>query len=971
MFGMNVLAKHPKTKGYADGGVVNTLRGMVGLKPEDPERARRLAEYKANAEREKEAAKAAAAAPAPAPAPAISDYAAGGALKRREAAAGLKDGGPVRGPGTGTSDDVPDTVREGTYIMPADSTRAIGEDVLARMGARGMGPLAARSTGAAKVPVNLSNGEFKLTPKQVHAIGVQVLNQAKDATHTPSSTKAAKGMKPELFFANGGLVEDEKKRPNSFGDAAAAASTPGVTQVASPAPAAATPPPPPPASPADAPAPASGAVTRVGNSYSGGNVSGDVAINGQSAGGGYMGAGGQVASSAGAASGARPADGSPTPTTWSDTISKVEAMGFKQNPVQPPAAAHSPVQSMRGMGALMGASREPDSTATPGAALGAEPGAPAAAAKPSTGGNMPEPQPGAAQAMQTAQGMPGGWNRHGLTNSEVGQANPQGVVTAQRGANGTMEFSGGNVSGPVSYADPSGKALPGGGLGARGFSDPAEFVDGRGGRDGGSGGRSPVGMTVEQAQREGLIGEAIGYNPAYDQRLTGARGMVGIGWPGAATSAAPVGAQPGAPAASSRPGAQAPAFGGELPEPQAESAASQARPGVYQHGRGQYSDNARGMSMSALLAGQPSRQNAQAADALAGRQQQESMGRVTARGMGALVSGEVQAPQVLHSGNSWQARNDLRNAEVSASSITNSHKWGGMGKSSPAMQNYAAALKADNDARAAQPGMDAAAMRENAATQRADMQQQGENTRSSMQVALADIRERRAAGQQATQNDLARQRLVLDAARVGREGVPSGYRPRADGALEAIPGGPADPATQAGKKPLNDTQSKALQFGTRMQQSGQNLDALASDGATQPGYIKRMADAVGAGALANWTQSPQQQQVEQSQRDFVNAVLRRESGAAISNGEFDNARMQYFPQPGDSAKVIEQKRRNRELATRGVLAEVPDQQSRVQQVTGGGQRAPGYPQQRTATRTGTLNGRRVVQYSDGSISYAD
>ena len=260
-----------------------------------------------------------------------------------------------------------------------------------------------------------------------------------------------------------------------------------------------------------------------------------------------------------------------------------------------------------------------------------------------------------------------------------------------------------------------------------------------------------------------------------------------------------------------------------------------------------------------------------------------------------------------------------------------------------------------------------------AATQRsfADMQQQGENTRSSMQVALADIRERRAAGQQATQNDLARQRLVLDAARVGREGVPSGYRPRADGALEAIPGGPADPATQAGKKPLNDTQSKALQFGTRMQQSGQNLDALASDGATQPGYIKRMADAVGAGALANWTQSPQQQQVEQSQRDFVNAVLRRESGAAISNSEFDNARMQYFPQPGDSAKVIEQKRRNRELATRGVLAEVPDQQSRVQQVTGVGQRAPGYPQQRTATRTGTLNGRRVVQYSDGSISYAD
>ena len=81
-----------------------------------------------------------------------------------------------------------------------------------------------------------------------------------------------------------------------------------------------------------------------------------------------------------------------------------------------------------------------------------------------------------------------------------------------------------------------------------------------------------------------------------------------------------------------------------------------------------------------------------------------------------------------------------------------------------------------------------------------------------------------------------------------------------------------------------------------MQQSGQALDQLAGRGVDQPGYVKRAADVVGAGALANWTQSPQQQQVEQSQRDYVNAVLRRESGAAISNAEFDNARKQYFPQ---------------------------------------------------------------------------
>ena len=186
MRGMKSLVAPTKRQNYAGGGVVGAIKGMFGIKPEDPERARRLAEYQANAAREKEAAKVATA-PAPAPASAITDYAAGSALKRREAVAGLKDGGPVRGPGTGTSDDVPDNVPEGTYIMPADSTKAIGEKTLGGLGMRG-------------IDVNLSNGEFKLPPKQVHAIGVQALNQMKDATHTPSSTEAAKGMKPELFF---------------------------------------------------------------------------------------------------------------------------------------------------------------------------------------------------------------------------------------------------------------------------------------------------------------------------------------------------------------------------------------------------------------------------------------------------------------------------------------------------------------------------------------------------------------------------------------------------------------------------------------------------------------------------------------------------------------------------------------------------------------------------------------------------
>lgn len=402
--------------------------------------------------------------------------------------------------------------------------------------------------------------------------------------------------------------------------------------------------------------------------------------------------------------------------------------------------------------------------------------------------------------------------------------------------------------------------------------------------------------------------------------------------------------------------------------------ATQVMAGVYRSGDS-YSDSAQGAVDGATPRGLPSAQNMAAAYGLAARQQQESMGRIEARSFapGGFAPQAVQAPQVLHSGNSWQARNDLRNAMVSATSITNDGgKWDKHGKGvvSPERAYAMELAKTDAALRGAQPGVDAAAMRENAGIQREGMQQAGETQRSRLQQALADIRERRTAQHQDNQDGIARQRLAIDAARLSRDGAPSGYRPKADGTgLEYIPGGPADPNTPKGRNNLNDTQAKALQFGARMQQSGQNLDALANSGVTRPGDIKSAADVVGLGGVMNWTQSPKQQQVEQSQRDFVNAVLRRESGAAISNSEFDNARRQYFPQIGDDDKVIEQKRRNRELATRGVLAEVPDSEKRVQQVTAAGQ--PTQQPQRAVSRTGTINGRKVVQYSDGSISYAD
>ncbi|RST54092.1 hypothetical protein [Variovorax sp. DXTD-1] len=212
--------------------------------------------------------------------------------------------------------------------------------------------------------------------------------------------------------------------------------------------------------------------------------------------------------------------------------------------------------------------------------------------------------------------------------------------------------------------------------------------------------------------------------------------------------------------------------------------------------------------------------------------------------------------------------------------------------------------------------------------------EQGANQRSTLEQQGLAARAQITDARQQESNSIDRARLGIEAARAGSAGVPSGYRMRADGSgLEFIPGGPADPSSKAGGgKPLTEGQGKALLFGTRMQASNQILADLEKGGKlfSTPGANT----GYGVGAVVNLANSKEGQQLDQAKRDFLNAVLRRESGAVIADTEFASGDKQYFPQPGDSKEVIEQKRRNRELATRGILAEVPGAEERVAQVRG-------------------------------------
>lgn len=83
------------------------------------------------------------------------------------------------------------------------------------------------------------------------------------------------------------------------------------------------------------------------------------------------------------------------------------------------------------------------------------------------------------------------------------------------------------------------------------------------------------------------------------------------------------------------------------------------------------------------------------------------------------------------------------------------------------------------------------------------------------------------------------------------------------------------------------------------------------------------------GSLPTILQSPDRQAYEQAKREFINAVLRPESGASISPSEFDSAAKEYFPQQGDSTSAVYNKAVDRQLKinslqTQGTNTSVPE-----------------------------------------------
>jgi hypothetical protein len=146
----------------------------------------------------------------------------------------------------------------------------------------------------------------------------------------------------------------------------------------------------------------------------------------------------------------------------------------------------------------------------------------------------------------------------------------------------------------------------------------------------------------------------------------------------------------------------------------------------------------------------------------------------------------------------------------------------------------------------------------------------------------------------------------------------------ADGVFVAIDKrtGKGTPITVGGKplesgKALNEAQGSSVAYGIRMKEANSNIERLASEG-TERAAIGAGTQ-YGIGGLVNAaTASPQQQQFQQAKLNFITAVLRKESGAAIGQDEYEREDQKYFRQVGDSDAVAAQKKQARQTAIKAM-----------------------------------------------------
>lgn len=105
----------------------------------------------------------------------------------------------------------------------------------------------------------------------------------------------------------------------------------------------------------------------------------------------------------------------------------------------------------------------------------------------------------------------------------------------------------------------------------------------------------------------------------------------------------------------------------------------------------------------------------------------------------------------------------------------------------------------------------------------------------------------------------------------------------------------------------NEGSKKAAGFALRLKDSMDSMNQLSKS--IDPKRVALINRSLGDGTIANLSLSPAEQQYMVNARDALYAILRPETGAAITLPEMQEYSKMYLPQPGDSKDATETKMR--------------------------------------------------------------
>jgi hypothetical protein len=149
------------------------------------------------------------------------------------------------------------------------------------------------------------------------------------------------------------------------------------------------------------------------------------------------------------------------------------------------------------------------------------------------------------------------------------------------------------------------------------------------------------------------------------------------------------------------------------------------------------------------------------------------------------------------------------------------------------------------------------------------------------------------------------------------------------------------PDITAAGKPATQAQETVAEYATRIEQAEQTFSSLEKT-IQKENPLTFWAEMK---SPTSYLQSQTVQSYKQAASNFINAKLRRESGAVIAESEFTEARSQYLPAPGDTDETLKMKKANRKVVFESLKKAAGPAYSSVSELLGettGGSSYKGY-----------------------------